>query len=117
MAKRYLEDQGYEVLSYEGERTKVFTRSDLTKSPHKEFWEVQDIEPDIYLNKKLFLVDFLVKNHPLDYEFNEGKTNVTVMMWNKEVIGGTSFPYSKKKDLLGSDYSLDGRTNEEVRGE
>ena len=66
------------------------------------------------MNKKLLLVDFIVKNHPLDYKFDEGKTNVTVLMRKKEVIGGTSFPYSKQNDLLGSDYSLDGRTNEEV---
>ena len=117
IAKRYLEDKGYKVLSYEGERTMVFTRSDLTKSPHKEFWAVQDTEPDLYLDKKLLLVKFLIKHHPLDDEFHEGKTSVTVMMWNQEIIGGTSFPYSKKYDLVGGESSLDGRTFEEVHGD
>ena len=113
ISKEYLEDKGYVILTYEGEETKTYTKSDLTKLPHKQDWAVQTIEPDPYLNKEIHLVHFFVKGHPLDDEFQGGKTSVTVMMWNEEVIGGTSYPYSKHNDLLGGSYSLDGETSEE----
>lgn len=116
IAKRYLEDKGYEVLSYEGEKTMTYTRSDLTKLPAKQVWAVQTIEPEPYMNKEIHLVRFFVKGHPLDDAYQEGKTNVTVMMWSQEVIGGTSFPYSKQNDLVGGSYSLDGKTTEEIQG-
>lgn len=115
ICKGFLEDKGYDVLSYEGERTRTYTISDLTKLPAKEDWAVQSIEPEPYLNKEIHLVRFFVKGHPLDNEFQEGKTSVTVMMWNREVIGGTSFPYSKHNDLLGGSYSLYGKTSEEMQ--
>ena len=67
------------------------------------------------MNKEIHLIHFFIKGHPLDDEYQEGKTHVTVMMWNREVIGGTSFPYSKHDDLVGGSYSLDGKTSEEIQ--
>lgn len=115
ICKGFIEDKGYVVLSYEGEETKKYTTSDLTKLPTKQVWAVQTIEPEPYMNKEIHLIRFFVKGHPLDNEFQERKTIVTVMLWNREVIGGTSLPYSKHKDLLGGSYSLDGKTSEEIQ--
>ncbi len=115
IAQRYLEEKGYKVVSHEGERTKIFTKADLTESPDKELWEVQYIAPDKYVGKEILMVKFFIKNHPLDHEYDGGKTSVTLMMLNKEVIGGESFPYSKANDLIGVPYSLDGKTAEEVQ--
>lgn len=46
--------------------------------------------------------------------YESEKTKVAVIIWNTEVIGGTSFPYSKKP-LLGGRSSIDGKSAEEVK--
>ena len=42
------------------------------------------------------------------------KLEYLFIMWNKEVLGGTSFPYSEEP-LLGGVYSIDGKTGEDVK--
>ena len=115
IAKHHLEDMGYEVVSYEGENTKVFTGAEFSND--KDIWGVQYTEPDDYMNKEVQVEHFFIKNHPLDQEFDMGKTNAYVMIQKKKVIGGWSYPHSKQNDLMGGSYSLDGKTNEEVRSD
>jgi hypothetical protein len=116
IAKIYLEKKGYEVISYEGESSIVFSKSQLLELPGEQIWGVQYVEPDNYLNKEIETASFMVKNHPLDNMYDMGKTNLTVYIFNQEVIGGWSLPHSKER-LVGGFYSLDGKTIEEIHGD
>ncbi|MRX72127.1 hypothetical protein GJU40_08125 [Bacillus lacus] len=116
IADSYLQKLGYEVVSYEGESMIIFTKPRLTDMPDEQIWGVQYTEPDEYLDKEILLEKFLIKNHPLDDQFDMGKTNATVMTLNGEVIGGWSFPHSKEP-LVGAPYSIDGKTIEEIHGD
>ena len=62
IAKHHLEDMGYEVVSYEGENTKVFTGAEFSND--KDIWGVQYTEPDDYMNKEVQVEHFFIKNHP-----------------------------------------------------
>ncbi|MBC5636264.1 hypothetical protein H8S33_05400 [Ornithinibacillus sp. BX22] len=117
IAKSYLEQSGYQVISFEGESSQEFKRKDLFTSPNLEFWSVQYMEPDEYFDKEINTVAFIVENHPLDNIFEMGKTKVTVWIVDNEVIGGWSSPISKNHDEAGSPYALDGKTVEEVKGD
>ncbi|TCI72332.1 MULTISPECIES: hypothetical protein [unclassified Exiguobacterium] len=107
MAEAYLEEQGYELVSYKGNRTSSFEKSDLLELLTRSTWEVQTTPPDEYIGRNIRQEHFIVRNHPL------GQANVFVMMVDGEIIGGTSFPDSAEP-LVGSSYSLDGKTSEEL---
>lgn len=107
VAKAYLEEQGYDVVSYEGDRTLSFEKADLLELPTRSTWEVQTTPPDDYIGRDIRQEHFIVRNHPI------GQANVFVMMVDGEIIGGTSFPDSAEP-LVGSAYSLDGKTVEEL---
>lgn len=106
-AKAYLEEQGYDVVSYEGDRTLSFEKADLLEAPVRDTWEVQTTPPDAYIGRDIRQEHFIVRNHPL------GQANVFVMMVDGEIIGGTSYPDSAEP-LTGASYSLDGKTAEEL---
>lgn len=113
-ARAFVESFGYEVTSFEYEETIIHTKDDLATLPYKQFWSVQTTEPIKYLNKELVQVNFLVQNHPLANMYASDKARVSVLLCSDEVIAGTSFPYSKEP-LLGSMYSIDGKTAEQVK--
>ena len=114
IAKGYIESLGYDVVAFEQEDVVRFMKQDMNLPPNKQFWSVQTIEPTNYLGKDLVRINFLVKNHPLADMYESDKTELSVVLWNKEVIGGTSFPHSKEP-LVGVSSSLDGKTPEEVK--
>lgn len=89
----------------------------MRNPPHQELLSVQYMEPDKYLDKRMDTVKFTVENHPLDNVFEMGETSVTVWLVGNEVIGGWSSPISNNNDVVGSPYSLDGKTVEEVKGD
>ncbi|UTT42247.1 hypothetical protein [Exiguobacterium aurantiacum] len=107
VAKAYLEEQGYEIVTYEGNRTSGFEKADLLELPTRSTWEVQAKPPDAYIGHDIRQERFIVRNHPL------GQANVIVMMVDGEIIGGTSYPDSAEP-LTGASYSLDGKTAEEL---
>ncbi len=117
IAKDYLEQNEYEVISYQGESNLEITKTELRTMPIQQLWSVQRIEPDEYLNKKIDAILFTIKNHPLDDVFNRGETSVTVWLLDGEVIGGLSSPISKSNDIVGAPYSLNGKTSEEIKGD
>ncbi|MDR3682070.1 MAG: hypothetical protein P4L41_19015 [Flavipsychrobacter sp.] len=70
----------------------------------------------MYFGKEITVYEFTVKNHPLEKIFKDSKgTNVFIMLSEGKVIGGYSFPNADEL-LVGSVYSLDGKTLEEVTG-
>lgn len=117
IAQNYLLSEGFEVVSHDGDDWQEFSEAELLEPPNEQLWAVQAIKPDDYVNKRIDTVSFTVKNHPLDEQFNMGKTSVTVWLLNGEVIGGWSFPVSNTNDLIGAPSSLDGKTAEEVQGD
>lgn len=113
VAQAYLEEQGYEIVSYKGNGTSSFEKADLLELPTRSTWEVQTTPPDDYIGRDIQQEHFIVRDHALDEVADLGQTNVTVMMVDGEIIGGTSFPDSTEP-LMGASYSLDGKTAEEL---
>jgi hypothetical protein len=119
IAQTYLEDQGYEIVSYDGDGSYQFSEKDLRDLPDQAIWDVQYADPEDFVEKRLYKANFTVKNHPLDQKLYGtdphylDQTHVTVFIFDGEVIGGTSYPASKEP-LSGCCYSLDGKTFEEI---
>lgn len=119
IAKDYLEEQGYEILSYEEPlMSYTLTKKKLEDLPYQIYWSLPGNNPNPYFNKEVQIEKFIVKNHPLDdWECcdgikSRGKVYVYVYIVEGTVVGGTSFPFLAKKDeVLGGGYwSLDGRS-------
>ncbi|MFD0618217.1 hypothetical protein ACFQZR_12155 [Paenibacillus sp. GCM10027629] len=117
-AAEYVKAQGFTIISHKGE----FHRYTLEKNklygttesiPYRQAWAVQKVEPDKYFGKEIIIYRFIVSNHPLE-KINKSNTNVYIMLSEGKVIGGYSFP--NIDGLVGSVYSIDGKTLEEVTG-
>jgi len=115
-AEQYVEDRGYKINTrlgktdkYKLDKSKLYGSTETI--PYQQSWGVQNVEPDMYFGKEITVYGFTVSNHPLE-ERNKAKTNVYIMLTESKVIGGYSFP--NIKGLIGSVYSLDGKTLEEV---
>lgn len=107
IAKAYLEEQGYEVVGYNGESVLYFKEADFkTGSFEEKFWSVQPVKPDAYYEKSLSYVSFVVKNHPLDKQSEKNQTLVSVLLYDHKVIGGTSLPDINAS--VGGFHSLNG---------
>ncbi|WP_415813257.1 hypothetical protein [Mesobacillus thioparans] len=120
LAKQFLEDRGYSIKSYEGRNSYSFEKQDLLNKPHDMVWAVQPVKPDHYIGKEITQEIFIVKNHPLGKIYGpqigfSSKVEVSVFIFNDEIIGGTSFPIGK--GITGAPYSLDGLTAEEFLAE
>ena len=118
IAKQYVMEQGYdvnsnlgEVYSYTLDKSKLFGHPESL--PFQQAWGVQQTEPDLYFGKKVIIYGFTVSNHPLEKIYH-AKSNVYVMLSESKVIGGYSFP--DVEGMVGSYYSVDGKTLEEVTG-
>jgi hypothetical protein len=116
LARQYLEDKGYSIKSYEGKQSFTFKKHDLLNKPYDMVWAVQPVKPDPYIGKEITQEVFIVKNHPLGKIYGpqtgfSSKVEVSVFIYNDEIIGGTSFPIGK--GIAGSPHSLDGLTVEE----
>lgn len=115
-ASIYLEDMGYDSVSMIKEDSIIIQEDYLTDPGYEQIWRVQSFSPASYLDEEIAVVEFEVDNHPLQ-EISNGKTTLVTVYLNKgEVIGGWSFPKDPDKALVGSVYSIDGRTMEEVQG-
>ena len=108
IAKAYLEEKGYEVVRYEGKSVLYFKEDEFeTGSFEEKFWSVQPVKPDAYYDKSLPYISFVVKNHPFDEQSKKKQTLVYVLLHDKKVIGGTSFPDIKAG--VGGFKSLHGK--------
>lgn len=120
----YLSKKKYKIIERLGERSRyVLDRDMLSKLPYSGIWGVQRTSPEPYVGKTIVSCGFIVTNHPLEKLYStirdkdEFDVEVTVMLSEGQVIGGTSFPVLKSGDLLaGAPYSLDGKDLEEITG-
>lgn len=118
VAYEYLEQQGYEVLSYEKHQENyTLTESKVETEPYNIYWKLPGNDPSLYFGKTVDVETFIVKNHPLDdWEGgnglkSKGKVYTFVYVVEDEVVGGTSFPYGLK-NAAGGYWSLDGKTGD-----
>lgn len=118
IAEHYIEQNDYQVTSRKGEidqyildKSKLYGSPEST--PYLQSWGVQAVDPEKYFGKVISVYLFTVKNHPLEEKYKR-ETDVSVMICEGKVIGGTSFPVQEKELLMGAPYSLDGKTLEEV---
>ena len=120
IAKEYLEEQGYDVLSYEEQQESYkLTERKIKTMPYIFYWDMPGNDPTLHKGKVVDVEEFIVKNHPLDnWECcggvkSKGKVYTYVYVIEGEVVGGTSFPYGvEDAGLTGGYWSLDGRTEE-----
>jgi hypothetical protein len=117
-AKKYLEKQGYEVISYEQQQESYkLTKEKLESAPYKYYWSMPGNDAKLYYGKTVDVEKFIVKNHPLDnWEYDgvksKGKVNVYVFVVDGKVVGGTSHPFIlENSGLRGAYWSLVGRTD------
>ncbi|MED4015135.1 hypothetical protein [Sutcliffiella cohnii] len=117
VAKEYLDEKGYKILSYEQQvESYLLTESKLKQSPYDFEWNVPGNNPDPYFNKTVYVERFIVKGHPLDnWESNgvksKGKVYVHVFVVDGAVVGGTSYPdIPARHGMVGGWYSLDGES-------
>ncbi|TFB13593.1 hypothetical protein E3U55_15855 [Filobacillus milosensis] len=103
IAKSYLEEKGYDVISLVSDSSQVITQEYLETIPGQQEWNVQPIAPDKYIGKTIDIVMFVVEDHPLNDKYH-GEIRVRVFLYEKEVIGGTSFAV----DYDGGPHSLEG---------
>ncbi|MUK87824.1 hypothetical protein GMD78_05340 [Ornithinibacillus sp. L9] len=120
LAKEYLEQQGYKVISYEQHQESYkIIESKIETMPYSFYWKMPGNDAKLYVGKMVDVEKFIVKNHPLDnWECcdgvkSKGKVYVYVYVVEDKVVGGTSFPYGvDDAGLVGGYWSLDGRTEE-----
>lgn len=108
--KDYLENKGFEVVSYEGRAESYeLTRQKIVTLPYMIYWGLQPGDPSQYFGKTVNVEKFIVTNHPL----TQGKVDVYVYEVNGHPIGGTSYPLGDPSD--GGYWSLEGKTLEELQ--
>lgn len=106
----YLEEKGYDILSYEGRgQSYVLTKDLITQLPYIMYWGVQSFDASVYLGQRIEVENFIVKNHPL----SEDSVDVSVFVVENQPIGGTSFPHGDSSD--GGYWNLEGKALEEVQ--
>ncbi|ETT53531.1 hypothetical protein BK147_08620 [Paenibacillus sp. FSL R7-0337] len=120
-AAGYIEALGYTIVASEGETSRYTLEPQRLESlEDMQFWAVQEEEASTYFGKEITTYPFIVKNHPLEQQYppDQYKISVNVMIADHEVIGGSSAPLSTTKNLVvaGGEYSIEGKTLEEIKG-
>ncbi|MEK5254377.1 hypothetical protein NST74_13015 [Paenibacillus sp. FSL F4-0125] len=121
IAAVYIQTLGYTIVVHEGEAVKYTLEQKMLEDlDYMRLWAVQKEEPDAYIGKEIVTYRFTVKDHPLEQQFSPVDYTISaiVMLVDRKVIGGTSAPKSKIKNLVmvGGEYSLEGKTLYEIKG-
>lgn len=102
-SQSYLENKGYQIVSYEGRAESYeLTKQKIISLPYMIYWGLQPVDPSKYFGKTINVEKFIVKNHPLTQGEVDGQP-----------IGGTSYPHGDTSD--GGYWSVDGKTLEELQ--
>ncbi|WP_405110021.1 hypothetical protein MHH28_32445 [Paenibacillus sp. FSL K6-1217] len=120
-AAGYIEALGYTIVASEGVSSRYTLEPQRLESlDDMQLWAVQEQEASTYFGKEITTYQFIVENHPLaqEYPADEYKVFANVMVVDHEVIGGSSAPLSTTKNLVvaGGEYSIEGKTLEEIKG-
>lgn len=117
IAKRFLEEKGYDVVSYDGASDAyTLTQEKLVEIPFMQHWWVQSVIPEEFFGKTIETELFTVQSHPLDHSLGSnslGFTGVSILIVDGIPIGGTSWPLTIEPVYTGV-HSLDGKTIEEL---
>lgn len=120
IAEDYVKSEGYRITARKGEVEKyVLEKNKLYGEPktipYQQIWGVQTVEPDKYFGREITVYGFTVKNHPMQKKDKNAKggVNVYVMLSERNIIGGYSYPNA---NVSGAFSSIDGKTLEEVTG-
>ncbi|WP_127532833.1 hypothetical protein [Paenibacillus kobensis] len=109
-AHRYLEDKGYEVLSYEGHVASYqLTRRMLVEPPYMLAWGLQPVNVDDYIGAQIEVDKYVVRHHPLQ----DDSVDVYVYQSEGRPFGGISFPHNNSS--AGGGWSIDGLTLEQLQ--
>jgi hypothetical protein len=115
-AKIFIENEGYNVLSYEGPASTYVLTKDLVKTlPYSMYWTLPKNDPEQAYGKTVEVEKFIVKNHPLDnYKSGnkkaKGKTEIYVHVAGGKVVAGTSFPVVDTQ-LMGGYWNINGKSS------
>lgn len=120
IATKYIDNKGYNVLSYEGNYEK-YTLMDKTFTDDYRLlqWSVQEVSPIDYFGETVYVEKFIVDNHPLDHWESGrirslGKTELYVYIINNQVVGGISMPVLEVNNVATPVWSLEGKTIKEI---
>ncbi|QOY35092.1 hypothetical protein AWH56_020680 [Anaerobacillus isosaccharinicus] len=117
IAKMFLEEKGYDVVSYDGASDAyTLTQEKLVEIPFMQQWWVQSVIPEEFFGKSIDTELFTVQGHPLDHSLGSnslGLTGVSILIVDGTPIGGTSWPLTIEPVYTGV-HSLDGKTIEEL---
>ncbi|MCL6603526.1 MAG: hypothetical protein K6T94_11675 [Paenibacillus sp.] len=120
IAAIYVQTLGYTIVVHGGETGKyTLEQKRLENLDDMQLWGVQKKEPDAFLGKEIVTYQFIVKDHPLEQQYSpdDYSISVAIMLVDSKVIGGTSGPKSKIKNLVmaGGEYSIEGKTLKEIK--
>ncbi|SDY25752.1 hypothetical protein SAMN05421736_101792 [Evansella caseinilytica] len=114
LAKEYIEEQGYEVVSFEGKRfTYTLTEELLKELPYRLYWNLPGNNPEKAMNKNVTVYTFIVRNHPLAH-YNDGEqtaaeeTVIAIHVAENEVVAGTSSPIFEIETDGGEIWNIHG---------
>ncbi|WP_028609696.1 hypothetical protein [Paenibacillus harenae] len=109
-SRSYLENKGYQIVSYDGRAESYeLTKQKIISLPYMMYWGLQLVDPSKYFGKTINVEKFIVKNHPLA----KGKVDIYLYEVDGQPIGGTSYPHGDTSD--GGYWSIDGKTIEELQ--
>lgn len=110
--KKFIAEKGYSVLSYEGKiDSYTLTKAKVKEKPYNLYWGLQNLDLTSYFEKTVTVEKLVVKNHPL----SKNKVNVYVFVVNGEPVGGLSEVARDDNLVAAGQYSLEGKTLEEVQ--
>ncbi len=111
-----IEEKGYEVVALGGKSEAYeLDRDRLAHPNYSLIWGIQDLNAEEYIGKFVETYEFLVEDHPLLLELDDGayRIKLWVLSVEGEIIGGYTFP-DYDEPHYGGVYSLEGETLEEV---
>ncbi len=115
-ALEMIEEKGYTVVAQGGKsETYVLDRDRLACPIYALIWGIQELDAEAYLGKSVETYEFLVEDHPLLLDMEDGADRIKLWVLTSEdqVIGGYTFP-DYNDPYYGGVYSLEGKTLEEV---
>ena len=103
LARDFLSNKGYEIVSYEGNRQYALTKDGIRSKGFHYAWMFQSADLLQYSGKTMKVEEFCVSGHPLDTFARAdsravGETRVCVFIVSDEVIGGYSMPLLAPRD-------------------
>ncbi|QPC48153.1 hypothetical protein [Mangrovibacillus cuniculi] len=92
LAKSFLQEHGYNIIRYEGNKKMKMTRDFIEEHEVQLSWQLLREDPLSLIDKEINMQVFQVTDHVLDMLSEYDKTKIEVWIVDGEIVGGTSKP-------------------------